>query len=227
VIYSRAIRFSRVEFALVIGIAFGLLIHLSFASLFSASGNPGSVFANAQLTRLLTYELLVGSAVAVILRFNGWRLPHFNVYPTLGATGAGVLIFASGTLLFYACGFVARFVFGGGYDTHLHEESTLLVGSTSLLIALVCVVNPLFEEMLVCGYVVGALRKRYGVIVAINFSAALRVALHLDQGAFAILWVGLIGLLCAYVYARTRRLWPLVVAHMIHDFAVLSHLSFA
>ena len=87
-IYSRAIRFSRVEFALVIGIAFGLLIHLSFASLFSTSGHQGSVFANAQLTRLLTYELVVGSAVAVILRFNGWRLPHFNVYPTFGATGA-------------------------------------------------------------------------------------------------------------------------------------------
>ena len=81
--------------------------------------------------------------------------------------------------------------------------------------------------MLVCGYVIGALRRRYGIIVAINFSAALRVALHLDQGAFAILWVGLIGLLCAYLYVRTRRLWPLVVAHMIHDFVVLSHLSFA
>jgi len=34
-------------------------------------------------------------------------------------------------------------------------------------------------------------------------------------------------LLCGYVYVSTRRLWPLVVAHMIHDFVVLSHLSFA
>lgn len=226
-IYSRAIRFNRIEFALVIGIAFGLLIHLSLNSLFSTPGHYGSMFANVHLARLLTYELIVGSAVAVILRFNGWRLPHFNVYPTLGATGAGVLLAAGGVVLFYACGFLARFIFGSGYDTHLHEESTLLAGSASFLIALVCVVNPLFEEMLVCGYVIGALRRRYGVIVAINFSAALRVALHLDQGAFAILWVGLIGLLCAYLYVRTRRLWPLVVAHMIHDFVVLSHLSFA
>ena len=36
-IYSRAVRFNRIEFALVLGIAFGLLIHLSFTSLFGIS----------------------------------------------------------------------------------------------------------------------------------------------------------------------------------------------
>jgi membrane protease YdiL (CAAX protease family) len=225
VIYSRAVRFNRIEFALVLGIAFGLLILLSLSSLFSH--HQGSLFANAELTRLLTYELIVGSAVAMILRYNGWRLPHFNVYPTLGANGAGVLLAAAGVVLFYACGWIATLAFGTGYDTRLHEDAAPYTGSGSLLIALVCVVNPLFEEMLVCGYVIGALRRRYGVIVAINFSALLRVALHLDQGAFAILWVGLIGLLCGYMYVRTRRLWPLVVAHMIYDFVVLSHLHFA
>ena len=224
-IYSRAVRFNRIEFALVLGIAFGLLIHLSHTSLFGHQ--QGGLFANAHLTRLLTYELIVGTAVAMILRYNGWRLPHFNVYPTLGATGSGVLLAGAGVALFYACGWLATLIFGAGYDTHLHEEPALIAGSASLLIGLVCVVNPLFEEMLVCAYAIGSLRRRYGVIVAINFSALLRVALHLDQGAFAILWVGLIGLLCGYLYVYTRRLWPLVVAHMIHDFVVLSHLSFA
>jgi membrane protease YdiL (CAAX protease family) len=225
VIYIPAVRFNRIEFALVLGIAFGLLIHLSVSSLLGHQ--DGTLLSDIQLTRLLTYELIVGSAVAVILRYNGWRLPHFNVYPTLGATGAGVALALAGVALFYVCGWVAQLAFGAGYDTHLHEESSLFAASASVLIALVCIVNPLFEEMLVSGYVIGALRRRYGVIVAINFSAALRVALHLDQGVFAILWVGLIGLLCGYVYVYTRRLWPLVVAHMIHDFVVLSHLSFA
>jgi uncharacterized protein len=225
VIYTRAVRFNRIDFALVLGIAFGLLIHLSITSLFGH--HQGGLFANAHLTRLLSYELIVGTAVAMILRHNGWRLPHFNVYPTLGATGAGVLLAAAGVVLFYACGWIVTLIFGTHYDTHLHEDPALLAGSASLLIAMVCVVNPLFEEMLVCAYVIGALRRRFGVIVAINFSAVLRVALHLDQGAFALLWLGLIGLVCGYVYVSTRRLWPLVVAHMIHDFVVLSHLSFA
>ncbi len=194
----------------------------------SGAASPGGLFTNIHLTRLLVYELLVGSAVAAILRYNGWRLPHFNVYPTLGATGAGVLVAAAGVGLFYTCGFLAQLILGSGYDTQLHRDPSLFAGSASFLIALVCIVNPLFEEMLVCAYVIGSLRRRYGVVVAINFSAALRVALHLDQGAFAILWVGLIGLLCGYFYVRTRRLWPLVIAHMIHDFVVLSpQLSFA
>ena len=37
-----------------------------------------------------------------------------------------------------------------------------------------------------------------------------------------LLWLGLMGLVCGYTYAYTRRLWPLVVAHMIYDFVVLS-----
>jgi uncharacterized protein len=223
--YTRTVRFNRIEFALVLAIAFGLLIHFSVSSL--VAHQPGTALGDTHLTRLLAYELIVGTAVALILRYNGWRLPHFNVYPTVGATVAGVALAIAGVVLFYLCGWLAQFAFGAGYDTQLHEESSLFAGSAAALIATVSIVNPLFEEMLVCGYVIGALRRRYGVMVAINFSAALRVLLHLDQGAFAILWVGIIGLLCAHMYVHTRRLWPLVVAHMIHDFVVLSHLGFA
>lgn len=221
-IYTRAIRFNRIEFALVLGIAFGLLIHLSLSSLL---GHQSAAFGNAQLARLLAYELVVGSGVAMILRHNGWRLPHFNVYPTLGATGAGLLLAAGGVALFQGCAWLATWIFGSTIDTHLTGWPQTAVPASALLIALVCVVNPLFEEMLVSGYVIGALRRRYGVLAAINFSAALRVAVHLDQGIFAVLWVGLIGLLCGYVYVQTRRLWPLVVAHMIYDFVLLSHIS--
>ena len=64
VIYTRAVRFNRIEFALVLGIAFGLLIHLSITSLLGH--HQGGLFANAHLTRLLSYELIVGTAVAMI-----------------------------------------------------------------------------------------------------------------------------------------------------------------
>jgi CAAX protease family protein len=219
-IFIRAVRFNRAEFALVLGIAFGLLILLSVASLFRQ--HQSAALAGIELTRLLSYELVVGTAVAWILRYNGWRLPHFNLYPSLGATGAGVLLAAAGAVLFYACSWLLALLFGPAFNAPLHPHVALAPGSASLLVAAICVVNPLFEEMLLSGYVIGALRRRYGVVVAVNFSAMLRVAVHLDQGASVLLWLGLIGLVCGYVYAYTRRLWPLVIAHMIYDFAVLS-----
>jgi membrane protease YdiL (CAAX protease family) len=219
-IFIRAVRFNRTEFALVLGIAFGLLILLSIASVFGQ--HQGAVLAGTQLTRLLSYELVVGTAVAWILRYNGWRLPHFHLYPTLGATGGGLLLAAAGAALFYACTWLLALLFGPAFNAPLHPHVALAPGPASLLVATVCVVNPLFEEMLLSGYVISALRRRYGIVVAVNFSAILRVALHLDQSASLLLWLGLMGLVCGYVYAYTRRLWPLVVAHMIYDFVVFS-----
>jgi membrane protease YdiL (CAAX protease family) len=220
VIYSRAIRFNRTEFALVLGIAFGLLILLSVGSLFVQQHS--ATVATSQLVQLLSYELIVGTGVALILRHNGWRLPHFNLYPSLGATGAGLLLAVGGAILLYACNWVVAAAVGPTSSVPVHPYLTLAAGSSSLLVATVCLVNPLFEEMLLAGYVVGSLRRRYGMIVAINFSALLRVAVHLDQSVTAVLWIGLMGLLFGYVYAYTRRLWPLVVAHMTYDFVVLT-----
>jgi membrane protease YdiL (CAAX protease family) len=81
-----------------------------------------------------------------------------------------------------------------------------------------------FEEILVCGYVVQSLRGRFGVALAANASIALRMSFHLYQGPAAFLTYSLFGLLFTLFYVRTGRLWPLIVAHALLSVIELTNL---
>jgi membrane protease YdiL (CAAX protease family) len=85
------------------------------------------------------------------------------------------------------------------------------------LVFLVSVVNGIFEELFVAGYIITALVARRGMWMAINVSVVVRLLYHLYQGPIGIMTVVPMGLLYGYVYSRTRQLWPLMVAHVILD----------
>jgi membrane protease YdiL (CAAX protease family) len=78
-------------------------------------------------------------------------------------------------------------------------------------------INPLFEEVFVCGYVMTALRKEGHTWFALNASVAIRLLYHLYQGPLGVLSIIPMGLMSGYWYARTGRLWPVIVAHAAMD----------
>jgi membrane protease YdiL (CAAX protease family) len=221
--HVRAGRFNGLEFTLVIGIAFGQFIVFSIASLLAGPGTGSRMFDTGHLAYLLVYESVAGSIVALILWRNGWRLRDFTLQPSLTATGQGIGLACAGWLVYYVAAILAHALFGGSIGDRVAEDDQLVLGGAApLLILLVSLLNPLFEEILVCGYVIEALRNRLGVVAAINVSTTLRVLYHVYQGPFAFLWVAMLGLLFSYAYVKWRRLWPVVVAHAIHDYVALS-----
>jgi membrane protease YdiL (CAAX protease family) len=78
----------------------------------------------------------------------------------------------------------------------------------------------LVEEVIVAGYLITRLQQlRLTPAAAIGASAVLRGTYHLYQG-----WGGFagnvaMGLLFGFVFVRTRRTWPLIVAHLLLDLA--------
>jgi len=221
--HARAGRFNGLEFTLVIGIAFGQFIVFSVASLLAGPGTDDRMFDSGHLVYLLAYETIAGSIVALILWRNGWRLRDFKLQPSLAATGQGVGLACAGWLVYYLAAILAHSAFGGPIGDRVSEDDHLMLGSAApLLILLVSLLNPLFEEILVCSYVIEALRNRLGIVAAINVSTALRVSYHVYQGPFAFLWVAMLGLLFAYAYVKWGRLWPVIVAHALHDYVALS-----
>jgi membrane protease YdiL (CAAX protease family) len=90
-----------------------------------------------------------------------------------------------------------------------------------LTVGLLSLVNGFFEELFVCAYLINAVKKRRSAIFAINVSVAIRLAYHLYQGPMAVASIVPIGLIFGYWFARTGRLWPLVVAHALMDFLAL------
>lgn len=80
--------------------------------------------------------------------------------------------------------------------------------------------NAVVEEVIAVGYLLTRLRDlRWGPWVAIGASAALRGTYHLYQGFGPALGNGVMGVLFAWWFQRTGRLWPLIVAHTLLDVA--------
>ncbi|WP_176138318.1 CPBP family intramembrane glutamic endopeptidase [Mycobacterium sp. D16Q16] len=74
------------------------------------------------------------------------------------------------------------------------------------------------EEVVVVAYLQTRLRQLgYGTTTAIASSALLRGCYHLYQGVSAGIGNLAMGLVFGYVWHRTGRLWPLVVAHGVID----------
>lgn len=84
------------------------------------------------------------------------------------------------------------------------------------------------EEVIVIGYLFARLKDvgwgRWQIIVA---SAVLRGTYHLYQGPAAFVGNLLMGLLFGWLYSRTKRVLPLVIAHTIIDIAVFVGYPFA
>jgi membrane protease YdiL (CAAX protease family) len=129
----------------------------------------------------------------------------------LAAVGLTALIGIPG-LLFY--------LFAHGIGINLAVAPTTLDDAWWRVPVLVLAAfeNGFLEEVLVVGYLLTRL-DQLGVRPwkAIAISSVLRGSYHLDQGFGGFLGNAVMGVVFALWFRRTRRLWPLVVAHTLLD----------
>ncbi|HTQ15617.1 MAG TPA: CPBP family intramembrane glutamic endopeptidase [Rhizomicrobium sp.] len=210
----------RTEFAVVVSIAFGLLILSSVAAVLHL-GSPVTqhpAHNNRTLIGLMIYEIAAGAVLLPFLNMRGWTARKIGLLPGWRDTATGfglfVVVYAVWYTIWVTFWMVAPTLeYGIAASTHVVSSgiSLLTVGGTSL-------VNSLFEEVFVCGYIVTALKTGDGDnLLAVNTSVGVRLAYHLYQGATGVINIVPIGLIFAYWYARTGRLWPVVVAHASLD----------
>ena len=75
----------------------------------------------------------------------------------------------------------------------------------------VCLLAPFLEEMLFRGIILRSFLQQYGRQRAYLYSAALFGLAHLNIYQFTIGFLG--GILLAWLYERTRSLWPCILLH--------------
>ena len=86
------------------------------------------------------------------------------------------------------------------------------------LLLAIAVANGWAEEIIVVAFLITRLRQLHiGAGAALLISALLRGTYHLYQGYSAGLGNIVMGLVFGYVWMRTGRLWPLIVAHGLID----------
>jgi membrane protease YdiL (CAAX protease family) len=208
------------ELAIVVLVAFGFFTFRSVFSLFLAGR---AARTPEDLKFLVFYELAGLVLLLPFLHVRGWTLERFG----LGALSFrdGIVAIALGAVAFmgYVVVFTAAALAMPDMMKAVVQAPALMAGSVGLMdLVLICLVNPFFEEVFVCGYVIAALDPRRSAWTGINVSVAIRLLYHLYQGPLGVLYIVPLGLVFAWWYARSGRLWPLVIAHALYDFSALA-----
>jgi membrane protease YdiL (CAAX protease family) len=199
------------EFLLVIFIAFSWSIVASISGLLNYRPDGEIVaFNDTHLWSLVGSQLALAPIIAFVLRLAGWRWRDFHVNYSNKGTVAGVVLALLALFLMLSVEWLVG-------PVNVTPPSASLVA-----VIVLSLVNPWYEELLVCAFVIESLRKRFGLQAAINVSIALRLSYHLYQGPPAFIVFAVFGLLVTLFYVKTGRLWPVVVAHSILDFMALA-----
>ncbi|MGG6268898.1 CPBP family intramembrane glutamic endopeptidase, partial [Leptolyngbya sp. AN10] len=179
-----------------------------------------ALFTDNHLTFILIYESVVLLILVWFLKKRGWSFTQLGVTPKWKSTFIGIGLFIA-TWIAWILVYVALVALFPVIQ-EIEQSRTSTPSSLALWrIALVSMLNPVYESLFVCGYVVTFFKKSNNLWIAVLISTVIRTAYHLYQPLSGILSVFLIGLIFAYVYAKTNRLWAVIVAHGIFDFTGL------
>jgi uncharacterized protein len=206
----------RHELIIVVVGAFGYPVLGSIVSAIThRQGTP--LFSGADFKRLLVDELIILLVLTTFLRVRGWSLERIGLGPNLRETLTGLGLALIIELVSRVVWLVAAATSGQALEAESNIE--FVDGSIeSTVLIVVSIVNPIFEELFLCGYLVTALKDRAGPWTAINISISIRLLYHLYQGIIGVIFIVPFGLILTYWYARQGRLWPLIVAHVVFDF---------
>lgn len=218
---QRTWSFSKHEFLLIISLCFGYSIIGSIQYFFSSPIK--ATITNDHLLWLVCYEPIALVISYVILKsrnFDFEALTRFR--KSIGNNLKNglflwLITYLSYYLMFYATSIISP-------DTIQYvEENKLVAGNLSLsLIILVSLINPFFEESILLGYIVTSLRSSTSQNLCINISVAIRLSYHLYQGPLVAISLLPLGLIFTYWYYKNNNIWPVVIAHGIHDFIGLA-----
>jgi membrane protease YdiL (CAAX protease family) len=123
----------------------------------------------------------------------------------------GILLFPVMVIILFAVNAGIHGLAPSSFD-HPHDVP---IGLSLVGILATSIINPLFEETLVCGYIIQRLAKN-GPGVAITFSAFVRFLYHIHNGPSSLAAL-LMGFIFGYLFWRYRELWPLIIAHCSID----------
>ena len=210
----------------------GLVLVLAFAPsvlglLFLALGSAGTAQVEAEVVPSLVsiaFELFLSWTPVLVVGFllarngEGWA--------GIGLTRLRPRDVGMGAVLWVASFFLVLvlaqlFQFFGQREVDFLPEG-LPLWFRSLQAVLIAVTAGVTEEIVVRGYAQTRLEQlRASTAVILLVPTALWAVLHVYQGLGAALTIFGLGLMYAWYFQRTRRLWPLILAHILFDMTQL------
>ncbi|KUI22996.1 CAAX protease [Mycobacterium sp. GA-1285] len=221
----------RIEIVVVLAVTFGLSAYSALLNLIESVllGLSGQVVAlnprrspfdliDLGLNLVWVFQLSAWGALAVYLLWRsgialksiGLGRPRWRG-DLLGGLGLAALIGLPGLALYQ----VARLL---GMNADVEPAELYDTWWRIPVLLLTALANGWAEEVIVVGYLMTRLRQlRVSPVAAVVVTSVLRGLYHLYQGFGAGLGNLAMGVVFGYVYLRTGRLWPLIIAHALID----------
>lgn len=216
-----------VEILLVLTVSFGMsglrsLLRLINDLLDPTPLNEQQATLNASQSDLLWVDLALqmcssavlfawGGLALFLLAADGIRLPKIRWSDLGWGAGLAALIGLPG-LVFYVAAVqlgLSKVVVPTGMEHAAIELPVLLLNSAA---------NAFGEEVVVVMWLLTRLRQLgWGLPAALAASSVLRGSYHLYQGVSAGFGNIVMGLVYGFFYARTGRIWPLIIGHFLID----------
>ncbi|KUH66454.1 CAAX protease [Mycolicibacterium novocastrense] len=221
----------RIEIVVVLAVTFGLSAYSALLNLIESVllGLSGQVVAlnprrspfdlvDLGLNLVWVFQLSAWGALAVYLLWrSGIALKSIGLGPPrwradlLGGLGLAALIGLPGLALYQ----VARLL---GMNADVEPAELYDTWWRIPVLLLTALANGWAEEVIVVGYLITRLRQlSVSPATAVVVTSVLRGLYHLYQGFGAGLGNLAMGVVFGYVYLRTGRLWPLIIAHALID----------
>ena len=181
-------------------------------------GVPSSIVLFALLEGMFVIAALTFSVVkyGAGLASLGFTRPQGNV-PYLFAVGAWIAGLAGVLVWTYVVDLLnASFLIPPETARSLLDEAG---GSIVIAFVLVGAWGPIAEEIFFRGFAMPGLANRYSMAAAVMLSSALFALAHLDIASLVPTFI--LGLALAWVYLRTRSIWPCIFMHGLHNTAAL------
>lgn len=190
-----------------------------------ASPTSGSFAAYRYLNGLFI-EVTALALLLYVLHQNGQSVAEIGLRFQFGDVGYGILLILGSRLAFRTAHGMALWF----YERMGHAPppfTSPLVGTGIALSLLFAAINPFFEELIVRAFLITEAALLTGsVTLAVAFSVSLQTAYHLYQGVPNAVGHACIFLIFSLYYVKTRRLWPIVLAHFWLDLsAVIFYLA--
>jgi membrane protease YdiL (CAAX protease family) len=175
---------------------------------------------------LLGTLALEGMLLLVVWRFAvakyrcGWEALGFRHFNLRNALILILVVLSAGVLINYLYAVVVSLIGAESLEppsqpSPLPFDYELGWASLSLLAFISLIAAPLAEETFFRGFIFIGIGKRFGYAWGAVLSALLFSLAHLQFGALVPIF--LLGLLLAWLYARTGSLWTCILAHFTYN----------
>lgn len=209
------------ELFLLLSIAFGYSIYISNSDLFYHIFTRGQTkWVNRSSTRgALEVSLHCLTILLIgwyILKNRGYTLDDLNLQFSWSQLGYAFLLYYLILIFSHLISSITKVVDPFFYDIITNQITTK--GTENLLsIILILLLDPIQEELFLNGYLFKRLENSQPRVI-ILISLAIRVSYHTYQGWNSLFFTLPFGLVLTLYYSRYKKLWPVILAHVINNF---------